>query len=102
MKLFAVALVVALCVPALRSQGPPAEASASSMVSQLPADRRAEGEALLADTVERTRARKADLLGRKDPAGTRSFLLAVLREERQPWFAGQSSIALLERPMRLC
>jgi hypothetical protein len=51
-------------------------------VSQLPADLRAEGEALLADTVERTRARKADLLGRKDPAGTRSFLLAVLRQEQ--------------------
>jgi hypothetical protein len=51
-------------------------------LSELPAEFRYEGQALLADSVDRTRARKADDLGAKNPAATRSFLLALLREEK--------------------
>ena len=82
MKVIKAVLLLALYAPSVSPQGQEPAGDVSRIVSELPAELRAEGQALLADTTERTRARKADLLGSKDAVATRSFLLAVLRQEK--------------------
>ena len=68
----------------------------SAILSQLPPELRAEGQAMLDERVVRVRARKADVLGAKGAAKTRAFLLAVLREEKE----GVVRRAILDRIAR--
>jgi hypothetical protein len=65
-----------LTVAAVATFGQPA-----TQLAKLPEVLREHGRALLDQPVEITRAKMADDLGKRDPKGTRDFLLAVLESE---------------------
>lgn len=88
------ALLLGLSLAAFLCLAPAARAYS---VDSLPEGLREQGRALLAESNVRQRAILADALGKKDPKGTRDFLLALLAEEKAP----QVRRALLDRLMRV-
>src|SRR6187549_2559723 len=78
-----VLVYLSLALVSVGAQQPAPAPQDSVILSQLPPELRAEGQAMLGERVSRVRARKADVLGAKGAAKTRAFLLSVLREEKE-------------------
>ena len=97
-RLCAIALLIASAAANAQSPGSAVSVSAGeSRIGTLPAALQEEGRALLLEQDEKARAIKADTLGKKDPAGTRDFLLAVLESEP----SARVRRAILDRVMRV-
>jgi tartrate-resistant acid phosphatase type 5 len=86
------AFLVALLVLPVVAHG-----EVAGLVAKLPADLRGDGALLLNESVEIKRALLADTLGKKDPTGTRDFLLKVLETET----SARVRRAILDRVVRV-
>jgi hypothetical protein len=75
----------------------PAYGETAALVAKLPADLQETGAALLKEPAETKRAVYADTLGKKNPPGTRDFLLKVLETEPSP----RVRRAILDRVVRV-
>jgi tartrate-resistant acid phosphatase type 5 len=75
----------------------PAYGEVAALIAKLPTDLQQAGAALLNEPVETKRALYADTLGKKNPAGTRDFLLKVLETEQ----SARVRRAILDRVVRV-